>query len=65
LRSRGDSSSGDRGGRDLSQRPPTTSEQSRRKQDVDSQEGAASSSSTKKRANDGDAEPMGSGGEGT
>ncbi len=65
LRSRGDSSSGDRGGRDLSQRPPTTSEQSRRKQDVDSQEGAASSSSTKKRANDGDAEPMGSDGEGT
>jgi nucleoid-associated protein YgaU len=65
LRSRGDSSTVNGGGRDLSQRPPTTSEQSRGKRDVDSRDGSASSSSTKKRANDGDAEPMGSDGEGT
>jgi nucleoid-associated protein YgaU len=65
LRSRGESSTGNEGGRDLSQRPPTASEQSRRKRDVDSQDGAASSSSPKKGTNDGDAEPMGSDGEGT
>ncbi len=57
LRSRGDSSTENGGGRDLSQRPPTTSEQSRRR-DVDSQDGAASSSSTKKDAKDRDAEAM-------